>query len=67
MTSKWVIDYINLNRPRLTTEGIPYGEIYEKYSAEIPFPMGYKSFSPILHLRGLYKVTSHGKTVYTIG
>jgi hypothetical protein len=53
--AKWCANFVNRNRETLKTVGILPMEIYASYKASTAFPIGWKSFFPILHICGCYK------------
>ncbi len=47
--SEWIADWYNTNKVILKTKGIPASDIWDAYALTTNFPMGYKSFFPLLH------------------
>ena len=64
--SKWVEEFITINREILINEGLTPKTIHNLYCKTQRWPMGVKSFAPILHLAGLTKLLRKRIVVYVL-
>lgn len=64
--SKWAVAFTKTFNNELKTNGVPFKTIYEEYKKSTPFPMGVKSFAPMLHLCGLESIHKANVVTYVI-
>ena len=50
----------------LTTNGLSPSHVYEEYCKSTPFPMGLKSFSPLVRQYGLTRIIRNGRPFYVL-
>ena len=62
----WIELYIKDNIKRLQSTGVNPSELHAEYCNANQYPIGRKTFAPLLHLFGLEKVMVNKKLVYVM-
>jgi hypothetical protein len=65
-TAEWIETFVKENHVNLSTKGIKQSDIYEQYCKATNFPLGRKSFKPMLHMFGLESTRINNAWVYVI-
>jgi len=62
--ANWCVIFTKTFEKELATTGVPYKLIHAEYSKTTNFPIGSKSFGPMLHLCGLERTMRANTVIY---